>query len=74
MILYLKKEGVPMTIQQCRYAIEIAKTGSFSEAAKQLFVAQSSLSVSIKALEQELGIRIFADEMYQHLLAKDSIQ
>ena len=48
-----------MTIQQCRYAIEIAKTGSFSEAAKQLFVAQSSLSVSIKALEQELGIRIF---------------
>lgn len=48
-----------MTIQQCRYALEIAATGSFSEAAKQLFVAQSSLSVSIKALEQELGIRIF---------------
>ncbi len=48
-----------MTIQQCRYVLEIAKTGSFSEAAKQLFVAQSSLSISIKMLEQELGIKIF---------------
>lgn len=48
-----------MTIQQCRYVLEIAKTGSFSEAAKQLFVAQSSLSVSVKALEQELNIKIF---------------
>ena len=48
-----------MTIQQCKYVLEIAKTGSFSEAAKQLFVAQSSLSVSIKILEQEFNIRIF---------------
>lgn len=48
-----------MTIQQCRYVLEIAKTGSFSEAAKQLFIAQSSLSISIKQLEQELNIKIF---------------
>ena len=48
-----------MTIQQCKYVIKIAKTGSFSEAAKQLFIAQSSLSMSIKQLEQELGIKIF---------------
>ena len=48
-----------MTIQQCRYVLEIAKTGSFSRAAKQLFVAQSSLSVSVKMLEQELNIKIF---------------
>ena len=48
-----------MTIQQCRYVLEIARTGSFSEAAKQLLIAQSSLSVSIKQLEGELGIRIF---------------
>lgn len=48
-----------MTIQQCKYVLEIAATGSFSQAAKQLFVAQSSLSISIKSLEQELGIRIF---------------
>ncbi|MBR4864966.1 MAG: LysR family transcriptional regulator [Oscillospiraceae bacterium] len=48
-----------MTIQQCRYATEIARCGSFNEAAKQLFVAQSSLSVSVKALEKELNIKIF---------------
>ncbi len=43
--------GMGMTIQQCSYVLAIAKTGSFSEAAKQLFMAQSSLSVSIKSLE-----------------------
>ena len=48
-----------MTVQQCRYVLEIAKCGSFSEAAKQLFVAQSSLSVGVKTLESELQIRIF---------------
>ena len=48
-----------MTIQQCKYVLSIADTGSFNEAAKQLFIAQSTLSLSIKSLEQELGIRIF---------------
>ena len=48
-----------MTIQQCKYVLAVARTGSFNEAAKQLFVAQSSLSVSIKSLEQELDIKIF---------------
>ena len=48
-----------MTILQCKYVLEIAKCGSFSQAAKQLFVAQSSLSFGVKALETELGIRIF---------------
>ncbi len=48
-----------MTVQQCKYVLEIAKTGSFSEAAKQLFVAQSSLSISVKQLESELDIKIF---------------
>lgn len=48
-----------MTIQQCIYVIEIHKTGSFSEAARKLFIAQSSLSNSVKTLEDELGIKIF---------------
>lgn len=52
-------EGGYMTIQQCKYVLKIAKTGSFNEAAKQLFVAQSSLSQSVKSLEQELNIKIF---------------
>ena len=48
-----------MTIQQCKYVLTVANTGSFNEAAKQLFIAQSSLSISIKSLEQELDIKIF---------------
>lgn len=48
-----------MTIQQCKYVLEIANCGSFNQAAKQLFMAQSSLSFGIKSLEDELGIRIF---------------
>ena len=48
-----------MTIQQCKYVLEIAQAGSFNEAAKRLFLAQSSLSFSIKSLEEELGIKIF---------------
>lgn len=48
-----------MTIQQCKYILKIAECGSLNEAAKQLFVAQSSLSVSLKSLEQELNIKIF---------------
>lgn len=48
-----------MTIQQCKYILKIAECGSFNEAAKQLFVAQSSLSVSVKSLEQELNIKVF---------------
>ncbi len=48
-----------MTIQQCKYVLEILKTGSFNEASKTLYVAQSSLSASVKALETELNIKIF---------------
>jgi len=48
-----------MTIQQCKYILKIAECGSFNEAAKQLFIAQSSLSVCVKSLENELNIKIF---------------
>ena len=48
-----------MTIQQCKYVLEIHNTGSFSEAARRTYVAQSSLSNSVKSLEDELGIKIF---------------
>ena len=48
-----------MTIQQCKYVLKIQEAGTFNEAAKQLFVAQSSLSSSVKLLEEELNIKIF---------------
>jgi len=48
-----------MTLQQLRYAIEIAKWGSINIAAKKLFISQPSLSNAMKELEEEMGITIF---------------
>ncbi len=48
-----------MTIQQLRYVITISETGSFNKSAEILYVAQPSLTSSIKELEKELGISIF---------------
>jgi len=49
-----------MTLQQLKYAIEVANKGSISEAAKSLFISQPSLSAAIKELETEIRIAIFA--------------
>lgn len=48
-----------MQLEQFRYANEIAKCGSITQAAKNLFVSQPSLTVSIKKLEAELGFSLF---------------
>ena len=39
-----------MTLQQLRYVITVAQKGSISEAAKELFISQPSLSNAIKEL------------------------
>ena len=48
-----------MTLQQLRYAVEVANRGSMNEAAKKLYVSQPSLSSAIRELEREIGISIF---------------
>ena len=48
-----------MTIQQIKYVIGIAETGSFNKAAEKLYVSQPSLTSTIHDLEAELGITIF---------------
>lgn len=48
-----------MTLQQLKYVIEVADRGSMSEASKNLFISQPSLSNSIKELENEIHINIF---------------
>lgn len=48
-----------MTFQQLQYLLEVSRTGSISGAAKNLFLAQSSVSASISNLEEELGFPIF---------------
>ena len=46
-----------MTIIQLEYLLAVANCGSFSQAAEHCFVTQPSLSMQIKALEEELGSR-----------------
>ena len=48
-----------MTLQQMKYIIAIVRFGSISEAAKQLFISQPSLSNAVKEIENETGIDIF---------------
>ncbi len=48
-----------MNILKMRYFVEVAKCGSFSEAARRLYTAQPNLSKQIAQLEQELGFSLF---------------
>ena len=48
-----------MTLKQLHYAVTIAETGSITEASKKLFLAQPSLTASIRELEKEYGVTIF---------------
>ena len=48
-----------MNTQYLKYAIEVARTGSITQAADNLYIGQPSLSKAIKELEDSLGITIF---------------
>ena len=52
-------EGEIMNIQQLRYVVAIANSGTFREAAEKMYVSQPSLSISVRDLEKELGFKIF---------------
>ena len=48
-----------LTIQQLRYAVGIANTGSFNKAAEALFISQPSLTMAVQDLEKQIGITVF---------------
>ena len=48
-----------MTLQQLRYIVAIAETGTFSAAARELFITQPSLTKMVRELEKEMNIQIF---------------
>lgn len=48
-----------MNIQQLRYFLEIANTNNLSAAARNLFVTQPTLSLSLKKMESELQTTLF---------------
>ena len=47
-----------MRMEQLKYIAEIAKTGTISGAAKNLYVSQQAVSSSMKQLEEELGVEL----------------
>lgn len=47
------------TLTQMQYALAVARTGSFSGAARAVFVSQPSLSAQVAKLEDTLGQRLF---------------
>ena len=48
-----------MTYKDILYVITILDEGSFSAAAKKLYVSQSALSQAVRKLEQEFGMELF---------------
>lgn len=48
-----------MTLQQLKYVVTVADKGTISEAARELFISQPSLTNAIKELENEMKITIF---------------
>ena len=48
-----------MTLQQLRYVITVAETGTITEAANRLYISQPSLTNAIHELEKEMNIVIF---------------
>ena len=47
-----------MEIRQLMYFIQIVKSGTYSAAAKQLYLSQPALSKAVKHLEEELGAKL----------------
>lgn len=48
-----------MTLQQLKYVVTVADKGTISDAAKELFISQPTITNAIKELEKEMQITIF---------------
>ncbi|MCA1595288.1 MAG: LysR family transcriptional regulator [Chloroflexi bacterium] len=48
-----------MELFQLRSFLQVAESGSFTRAAEALFVTQPAVTQHVRALEQELGVRLF---------------
>src|SRR5581483_7010461 len=48
-----------VTLRQLRAFVAVGELGGFTAAAERLHVTQSALSVTVRSLERELGLRLF---------------
>lgn len=63
-----------MTVQQLKYIIKVAETGSITEAAKALFISQPSLSNAIREIEKETKLTIFTRSRQGIALTKEGLE
>lgn len=59
-----------MELRQLRYFLKVAETLNFSEASRQLFITQSTLSQQINKLEQELDMQLFERNSHEVTLTE----
>jgi LysR family hydrogen peroxide-inducible transcriptional activator len=48
-----------MTLTELRYIVAVSQKNHFGKAAQACFVSQPTLSIAVKKLEEELGVRLF---------------
>lgn len=48
-----------MELSHLRYIIKLAEIANYSKAAEQLFITQPALSQQVRALEEEIGVKLF---------------
>ena len=63
-----------VTIQQLRYAVAISEAGSLNKASETLYVAQPSLTSTVRELEKELGVILFSRSGRGVTLTGDGIE
>jgi len=51
-----------MTLTELKYIVAVAREKHFGRAADACYVAQPTLSIGVKKLEEELGVKIFNRE------------
>lgn len=59
-----------MELRQLKYFVKAAELLNFSEAAKALYVTQSTLSQQIRQLEQEMGVQLFQRNSHMVMLTE----
>ena len=63
-----------MDAKQIRFFLEIARTGSFTSAAKKLFISVPGLVKSMDKLEDELGVKLFHRSRHSIILTEEGME
>ena len=60
-----------MNLKQLEAFVKVAEGGSFSKAAKALYLTQPTISAHISSLEKELNVRLFVRNTKEVSLSED---